>query len=197
MGRAHGWLIAATLVARTAAADPDWQETRTGLVVEASAGGGILRHGPWGIVFSVFAQSNEVARFEALALGGAVGAGLWLQPRVALTLRATALAFRTARLDPSHVARTVVDSFVGPQLQYWLAPLHGPLTGEPTLWIAGGMGVAILAGTHDYQAYGLGLDARVGYAMGPLQLSVEATEGIFDLRFNAITAVFTVGYQNL
>ena len=59
------------------------------------------------------------------------------------------------------------------------------------------MGVAILAGTHDYRAYGLGLDARVGYAVGPLQLSVDAAEGIFDLRFSTITAVFTVGYQNL
>jgi len=194
----HGWLIAALLAhARVVAADPDWQAARTGLVVEASAGGGILRHGPWGIVFSVFAQSNDVARFETPVVGGALGAGLWLQPRVALTARVTALAFHTSLLDADRVARTVVDSFVGPELQYWLAPLQGPLTGQPTLWIAGGMGVAILAGTHDYQAYGLGLDARVGYAAGPVQLSIEATEGIFDLRFNVITAVFTVGVQNL
>ena len=183
--------------ARVVAAEPDWQAERCGLVVEASVGGGGLYHGAWGIVLSVFQQTDGVARFGTVALGGALGIGLWIQPRTALTVRATALRFRSSQLDASGVARTVIDSFVGPELQYWLSPLQGPLSGRPSLWIAGGMGVAILAGTHDYRAYGLGLDARVGYAVGPLQLSVDAAEGIFDLRFSTITAVFTVGYQNL
>ena len=190
-------LVAARASIAAAEPEPDWQAERCGLVVEASVGGGGLYHGAWGIILSVFQQTDDVARFGTVALGGALGAGFWIQPRTAVTARVTALGFRSSQLDASTAARMAVDAFVGPNVEYWLSPLQGPLTGRPSLWIAGGMGLAILAGTHDYRAFGFGLDGRVGYAVGPLQLSVEATEGIFDLRFNTITAVFTVGYQNL
>ncbi len=177
-------LVLAVLTARARA--DDWQDARRGLVFEASVGGGGIYHGPWGPLLSVLEPSDKVQAFAAFAAAGAVGVGGWLGPRVALTARIEGNAFRDDRLT----------SFVGPDLQYWLPPLSGPLTGEPTLWLGGGLGAAFARPF----AAGLGIDARAGIAIGALQLSIEGTEGIFHgAEGNTVTlsAALLVGYQFL
>jgi hypothetical protein len=179
-------VLVATVASASAARAEDWQDRRGGLVLEASLGAGSVYHGPWGPLLSVLQSSSQVESFAAVAAAGSASAGGWLGPRVALTGHVAVAGFRS-----SHLA-----AFVGPDLQYWLPPLSGPLSDEPRIWLAGGVGVA-LARPYDV---GVGIDARVGLALGDLQLSVEGTEGIFhgsDGNTVTISAVFLVGFQLL
>ncbi len=178
-------LVLVAVLSRTARAD-DWQDRRCGLAFDASLGAGSVYHGPWGPLLSVLEPSNQVESFAALAVAGSASVGGWLAPRVALMGRVAVAGFRSSHLG----------AFVGPNLQYWLPPLSGPLTDEPRIWLAGGVGVA-LARPFDV---GVGIDARVGIALGDLQLSVEGTEGIFHGSSGntvTLTATFLVGFQLL
>jgi hypothetical protein len=149
-----------------------------------------MHHGPWGLIFSIFTQSDNIATFERPAIAGGVGIGGWLTPHVALTGRFVGTGF----VDPTD-ARTSITALVGPGLQYWLPPLSGVLSGRPSLWLGGGVGLAVLAGSE--RAYGVGGDARAGYASGPFQIAIEGTESIFHFKLDTITLLLTIGYQNL
>jgi len=106
-------------------------------------------------------------------LGFGASVGFWLEPRVALTLRAVGVGIRPEPVDPSGLAmaRPEGDVFVGPGVKAWLGD-H--------VWVGGGVGVAEhLDWTYDGQQ-GWALDLRAGYsfALGPadaVDISIEAT----------------------
>jgi hypothetical protein len=111
---------------------------------------------------------------DRIGVSSGVGVGLFVTPRVALTLRAAGGDF----VDVGNVSAT---TFLGPSAQVWL---------DPHIWVGAGIGLAGLlqlsgcdSSTTQCQLTGLGFDARLGYSVGgtahTINVSLEATPAYY------------------
>ena len=169
--------LTSTAAVAQPAATPPAPSTKRGFTAEASAGLGAI---------GVRADGGSGDSWSGAGLD--VGAGAFVNPRLAVSLRVAAV---TSEVDD----RRITQSFVGPSLQYWP---------NANVWLGGGVGLGMLrlAGTGStITEHRLGLDLRAGFTFNPgathsWNLSLEATPAIFD--FGHVTGVgFLLGYQHL
>lgn len=169
-------LTSTAAVAQPATTEPAPSKNR-GFTVEANLGLGAL---------GVRADGGSGTSWSGA--GFDLGAGVFVSPRLAVSLRAAAV---TVEADE----RRIIQSFVGPSLQYWPAS---------NVWIGGGVGLGTLrlAGTTStITEHRLGLDLRAGFTFNPesthsWNLSIEAAPAMFDFGYTTGVA-FLLGYQHL
>ena len=165
---------------------------RRGFTFEANVGVGYVH----------INTSSSTENTPAALAGLDLGAGSWLTPKLALTLRLTGVRATVAgdSVDYSN------QIFIGPTLQYWLAS---------NFWIGGGVGFASFRNgsgfcSGDCGSNGLGLDARVGYSViggdshgnHSLNVSLELNPGFYGQNggngSGSATGVgLLIGYQYL
>jgi hypothetical protein len=157
---------------------------------------------PWafhhGFTFDASLGLGSIGYSNSVIAGPDFGAGGWLFPQLAVTVRFAGI----------HVGQDGVGSsmqfFVGPALQYWV---------HPHFWLGAGAGYSIYrACTDDYGCHykGYGFDLRAGYTFGTssthtFNVSIEANPGLYspndsDTSSRSVTATgiaFLAGYQFL
>lgn len=149
---------------------------RTGLTFEANLGFGLLR----------ISDDND-GESEG-ALGGLnLGVGGWVNPKLAVTLRAAGVTY-------SEDGGSITQAFFGPSAQYFVSP---------NAFVGGGIGLGVarvsIDGIGSDSETGFALDLRAGYTFNPdskhaFNASVEITPAfIEDLNFTGIA--FLAGYQ--
>ncbi|MEZ4401301.1 MAG: hypothetical protein R3B06_14845 [Kofleriaceae bacterium] len=150
---------------------------RTGLAFEANLGFGILR-----------ADADNGNSDSQNGLGGLdLGIGGYLNPRLAITLRAAGVTY-------SESGGHITQAFFGPSVQYFATD---------NVWLGGGIGVGIgqvvVDGAGSSSDSGLGLDLRAGYTFNPeakhaFNASLEITPAFLD--GGTLTGIaFLAGYQ--
>ena len=175
--------LAAILVPTAAAAQPPpppptgpgyYQqpvENRHGMTFEANIGVGYI----WA---EVEGQESD----KEIALGGLnLGVGGWLNPRMALTLRAAGVTYSESE---GGVDLRFTTAVLGPHLQYWV---------DDHFWVGGGAGLGVAAvsvefdgGSDSESETGFGLDLRVGYTFG------TATENTWNISFELTPSFITI-----
>ena len=150
---------------------------RTGLTFEANLG------------FGIFRVSNDSGDSESEnGLGGLdLGVGGWVNPKLAVTLRAAGVTY-------SDDGGSIKQAFFGPSAQYFVSP---------NAFIGGGVGLGVarasLDGFGSDSETGFALDLRAGYTFNPdakhaFNASIEITPAfIEDVTFTGIA--FLAGYQ--
>jgi hypothetical protein len=153
---------------------PDARALRSGSTFEAGIGLGLVR-----------SDSDETG----IGLGGfGVGVGSWFGPQFAVSARLAGVSAEDGGRRGNHM-------FLGPSLQWWL---------NDHIWLAGGLGLAILAvGGDDVDVnLGLGVDLRAGVTLtsgkqDSFNLSLELTPSRYD-GAPALTGIAVMlGYQHL
>jgi hypothetical protein len=159
---------------------------RPGVSVEPRVAPDIARSGfTLDLGFGVSRPGGVASSSGELALG--IGIGAWIFPgKLALTAR-----WAMTTVDESQVssvsASYIANDFLGASLQYWL---------DDHLWVAGGPGFVAFSAAQTYDSLfptrsacdpdcvGVGLDLRVGYAVGAgrhqLEISGEAITGLYS-----------------
>ena len=167
-----------------------------GVTVEADAGTGFMHSAADG-----FSDNGP------LSVALAAGVGDWLDPHVALTLRATLQPRPPVPLQPDGILRSDnlgwVFMFVGPSLQVWI---------DDHVWLGGGLGLALAHVQQGILERGWGLDLRAGYmfarqAATAFDISLEVTPayysigggitGLSPMSSTATGVTLLVGYQFL
>jgi len=150
---------------------------RTGLTFEANLG------------FGIFRVSNDSGDSESEnGLGGLdLGVGGWVNPKLAVTLRAAGVTY-------SDDGGSITQAFFGPSAQYFVSP---------NVYVGGGVGLGVarlvIDGVGDDSETGFALDLRAGYTFNPeakhaFNASIEITPAfIEDVTFTGIA--FLAGYQ--
>jgi hypothetical protein len=155
----------APVAARAQAGTTALEEPR-GLTLEAGLALGVVRTG------------GDYSRLDSPTRGANLAAGVWLSPRTALTGRLVVQTYGWVSGDDSSDYRYW---FVGPSVQHWLTPWA---------WISGGAGLALYQEASDGGPFtssgGVGLDLRIGLAIGPLDgphrlgLWLELTPAVYS-----------------
>jgi hypothetical protein len=170
-----------------------------GLTFEANLGVGFVRS--YEKFMGGFSNRSVVDDGDVSLAGPDLGIGVWIHPRLAISLRIAGVQIRN----------NIVHAFAGPTLQYWAGP-H--------FWVGGGAGLSLEdwvdrnptgcevgdCGTTS----GFGFDLRTGYSFGlggphAFNLSIESNTGFYgqDVRGpatehnRAISFAILVGYQYL
>ncbi|HTR53509.1 MAG TPA: hypothetical protein VMJ10_22605 [Kofleriaceae bacterium] len=144
---------------------------------------------------------------DAALAGADVSLGGWLNPQLAVTVRIAGVQVKnTVGGVTTPSSGEDIHGFVGPNVQYWLAP---------NIWVGGGIGLSVAAEsgtdcTSNCSSTGFGFNLRAGYAIplgGPhtLSLSVETNTGFYSqddgmgntISITATGISFLAGYQYL
>lgn len=176
--------------APTYAAPADPVMLRNGLTFEANLGIG------W-----VWATSDGDESDKELALGGLnLGVGGWINPNLAVTIRAAGVTYSDSEGDTDFRFTT---GFFGPSAQYWTGP---------NFWLGGGLGLGFVQATIDGPGgsdsdseTGVALDLRAGYTFSNTSentwnVSFELTPSFLELGGQDITfwgMGILLGYQHL
>ena len=165
-------------------------ENRHGMTFEANIGVGYI----WA---EVEGQESD----KEIALGGLnLGVGGWLNPRMALTLRAAGVTYTESE---GGIDLRFTTAVLGPHLQYWV---------DDHFWVGGGAGLGVAAVSVEFDGQsesdsetGFGLDLRVGYTFSTTSentwnVSFELTPSFItidetDYTFYGAAVLF--GYQHL
>ena len=151
-----------------------------------------------GVGFAHGSSNNGGSSSNAALAGLDLALGGWINPNLALTFRAAGVYVNVDNAPTNEV----IHEFAGPAIQYWP---------DPHFFVGAGAGLSVFfdrscdsSVQSDCSITGLGLDGRVGYAVGDshhtFNLSFEVNPGFYSENNQNVTVTgvsFLLGYQFL